>query len=189
MAEITVGVATVAAEARDALTENNALAEKLFAFLRDSGVRAADMQSTGLSVSPSYRHRRPGEGGKPEIVGYSVNNSLRVRVRDLDALGAILDGVVTAGANAVHGIRFDISNRAELEREASAKAVADAIAQARNIARAADVSLGPVLSINAGGHVQPSPQFGVRLMEASSVPVATGELTIGARVSAVFEIR
>lgn len=188
LAEIDLGVATVAPEARAALTENNALAERVFAFLRESGVRDTDMQSIGLSVSPRFRDRRPGETVQPEIVGYAVNNSLRVRVRDLGSLGTILDGVVSAGANTINGIRFDVSERAELERRASASAVADAIARARNIARAADLSLGPVLSISEGFSSRPPQPFRA-LAEVSSVPVATGELTVGAQVSVVFAIR
>lgn len=187
MAEITVGVVTQAKSAREALSANNEKAADVLAFLRKSGVAEKDMQSTNLSISPQYNNRRNGEPVQPEIIGYVVNNNLRIAVRELDGFGAILDGVVTSGANNVNGIRFDVSNRAALEREATALAVKDALARARNIAGAADVKLGKPITISEGGGYRPPQPFLARA-ESAAVPIATGELSIGASVSVVFEI-
>lgn len=186
-AEITVGVATTSASARDALSANNAKTEKVFEFLRATGLRSADMQSTDISVSPQFRSRRGNEPVEPEILGYTVRNNVRITVRDLDKFGEVLDGVVSSGVNILHGIRFDVSERKALELKASANAVDDAFARARNIAKAAGIELGAVLQINEGGAAPVPRQFLARA-EASSVPVAPGELMIGARVSVVFAI-
>lgn len=186
-AEITVGVATTAPRARDALAANNEKTRKVFAFLRESGLGPADMQSTNISVSPQFRSRRGNEPVEPEILGYTVRNNVRATVRDLDRFGAVLDGVVSSGANTLHGIRFDISERKALELKAMAMAVDDALDRARNIAQAAGVELGPILQINQAG-TAPAPRQFLARAEASSVPVAPGELTVGARVSIVFAI-
>lgn len=187
MAEITVGVVTQAPTARAALSENNEKAAQVMAFLKESGVADRDMQSTNLSVSPQYEPRRNNTPYNPEVIGYVVNNNLRIAVRDLNAFGKILDGVVTAGANNVNGIRFDVSNREELERNASAKAVKDAMARAKNIAEAAGVKLKKPITITEAGGYRPPQPFLARA-EAASVPIAAGELSIGASVSVVFEI-
>ena len=151
MAEITVGVSTMAPTAREALDTNNDQTVKVFAFLRSAGVADKDMQSTNLSVSPRYRNYRPNENGPPEVIGYIVNNSVRVAVRDLASFGSVIDGVVTAGGNNINGIQFDVSERKALTRKASANAVQDAIEQAENIAAAAGVKLGRILSISQSG--------------------------------------
>jgi uncharacterized protein YggE len=187
MADITIGVTVVAPTARAALDANNAQTTKVFAFLQSAGVAARDMQSTNLSVSPQYRSRRPNDSGHPEIIGYMVNNNLRVAVRKLEAFGSILDGVVTAGANNINGIRFDVSERTSLARKAMANAVKDAIAQATNIANAAGVKLGPILSISQSGGRRP-PQAFLARSASKDVPIAAGELSIGASASIVFEI-
>lgn len=188
MANITIGVSTVAPTARAALDTNNAQTTKMFTFLRSAGIANKDMQSTNLSVSPQYRNFRPNENRQPEIIGYMVNNSVRVAVRKLSSFGEVLDGVVTAGANNINGIRFDISERKTLTRNAMANAVKDGIAQARNIAAAAGLELGPILSISQSGGFRPPQQFLARSMAAESVPIAAGELSVGASASMVFAI-
>jgi uncharacterized protein len=188
LVSITVGVTTTAPTARAALTANNAKTAGVFEFLRASGVGPRDMQSTNISVSPQFRPRRNNEPVQPEIIGYTVRNNVHITVRDLAGFGVVLDGVVEAGANMVQGISFGIAERDALEKKAMANAVRDAVAKARNIADAAGVELGPILTINTGG-VGPAPrqQFLARA-EASSVPVAAGELTVRAQVSVVFAI-
>ncbi|MBO6782245.1 MAG: SIMPL domain-containing protein [Alphaproteobacteria bacterium] len=188
MAEIQIGVMTRAATAREALTENNDKATRMFAFLRESGIADRDMQSVNLSISPQYDHRRKPEPTRPELIGYVVNNNLRIVVRDLEGFGKVLDGVVSAGANTVHGIRFDSSKREELEREATANAVKDAVERARNIATAAGVSLGKPITIQESGGIRPPVVQMAARMESADVPIASGELAIGARVSIVFEL-
>ena len=187
LVSITVGVATTAPGAREALTANNAKTEQVFKFLRASGVGPGDMQSTNISVSPQFRPHRGNEPVEPEIIGYTVRNNVHITVRDLAGFGVILDGVVDAGANQVQGISFDIAERDALEKTAMANAVRDAFARARNIADAAGIELGPVLTISAGG-VGPAPRQFLARAEASSVPVAAGELTVRAQVSVVFAI-
>lgn len=187
MVTITIGVTTVAPTARAALDANNAQSSKVFAFLQSAGVESRDMQSTNLSVQPQYRNYRPNEARQPEIIGYMVNNNLRVAVRKLGSFGQVLDGVVTAGANNVNGIRFDISEREALTRQATANAVRDAIGQAENIAKAAGIKLGPIQTINLSGGFRP-PQPYLARAESAAVPVAAGELSIGASVSVVFAI-
>lgn len=185
---ITIGVTSIAPTARAALDANNAQTTKVFAFLKSAGVAAKDMQSTNLSVQPQYRNYRAGENRQPEIIGYMVNNNLRVAVRKLDSFGQILDGVVTAGANNINGIRFDVTERETLMRKANANAVKDAIAQAQIIAEAAGVKLGPIQTINLSGSNRPPQQRLMARAEASAVPVAAGELSIDARASIVFTI-
>lgn len=188
MANITIGVSTIAPTARAALDVNNAQTTKMFAFLRSAGIADKDMQSTNLSVSPQYRNYRPNENREREIIGYMVNNNVRVVVRALPSFGEVLDGVVTAGANNINGIGFDVSERRTLTRDAMANAVSDGIAQAKVIAAAAGVTLGPILSISQSGGFRPPQQFLARSMAAEAVPIAAGELSIGASASMVFAI-
>ncbi|MBT4907855.1 MAG: SIMPL domain-containing protein [Rhodospirillaceae bacterium] len=187
LVSITVGVTTTAPAAREALTANNVKTAGVFKFLRASGVGPGDMQSTNISVSPQFRPRRGNEPVQPEIIGYTVRNNVHITVRDLAGFGVVLDGVVEAGANMVQGISFDVAERDGLEKKAMANAVRDAVAKARNIADAARIELGPILTINAGG-VGPAPRQFLARAEASSVPVAAGELTVRAQVSVVFAI-
>jgi uncharacterized protein YggE len=150
-------------------------------------VGPGDMQSTNISVSPQFRPRRGNDPVLPEIIGYTVRNNLHITVGDLAGFGVVLDGVVDAGANMVQGISFDVAERNALEKTAMANAVRDAFVRARNIADAAGIELGPVLTISAGG-VGPAPRQFLARSEAAGVPVAAGELTVRAQVLVVFAI-
>lgn len=187
LVSITVGVTTTAPTARDALTANNTKTAGVFEFLRASGVGPRDMQSTNISVSPQFRPRRGNEPVQPDIIGYTVRNNVHITVRDLSGFGVVLDGVVEAGANQVQGISFDVAERGDLEMKATANAVRDAVAKARNIADAAGIELGEILTINTGG-VGPAPRQFLARAAAEGVPVAAGELTVRAQVSVVFAI-
>jgi uncharacterized protein YggE len=74
--------------------------------------------------------------------------------------------------------------------QARADAVSDARAKAQIYAKAAGVSLGPILSISENGGQGPRPVYMAMPMmrAAKAVPVAAGEESITAEVSIVWEI-
>jgi len=68
--------------------------------------------------------------------GYVARNTIEVRVDAIDRVGEMLEIAVGTGATSVGGIRFDLKDRAKLERDALRLAVADARAKAEAEARA-----------------------------------------------------
>ena len=73
---------------------------------------------------------------------------MHIQVRDTGKLGAILDKVVSLGANTIDGIAFDVAEPDKLRDEARKLAVQNAIATAKVYAEAAGVTLGQILSIS-----------------------------------------
>jgi uncharacterized protein YggE len=152
------------------------------------GVAAPDIVTVGYAVDPIPAQRRSDE--EPiRIVGYRVSNVVRVRIRDVAAAGRIVDAAVDAGANTVSALQFTVSDPAPAEREARAQAVALAAATARELAAAAGVPLGDVLSIE-----EEPPQFraplarGAVLSAGGPGPVEAGELEIVVSVQARFRV-
>ena len=143
-----------------------------------------------LSVSPVWSGRGYSGDGTPRITGFVASNRVVVRVRDLGALGAILDGVMEDGANDFGGLSFGLQEPEPLEAEARAEAVADAIEKARQLAQAAGVTLGPVQSIDEqSGGLRPVMQMREMAMaDSGGVPVAGGEVSVSVTVSMEFEI-
>jgi hypothetical protein len=72
--------------------------------------------------------------------------------------------------------------------KARANAVDDARAKAEIYAKAAGVSLGPILSISESDSGNPRPVFMARAVAAPLPPVANGEESVSATVSIVWEI-
>jgi len=187
MAQITAGVTTNATTAAQALAANSARMKTVFAALEKLGVPEKNIQTTSFFVSPQYTN---GDNNSPRrLTGYQVNNDVSVRLEDVSKLGGTLDALVQAGANQMNGISFSIRNPAPLLEKARAEAIADARTRAETYAKAAGVSLGPILSISEGGTEAPRPMYRMAVaMAAAPVSVAAGEQSVTADVSVVWEI-
>ena len=197
MAVVTLGVVREAKTAREALSANNAAMREVIETLKGAGIAEKDIQTSNFSVQPKYSRVKQSSSGEykaPRIVGYTVSNNVTVAVKNLDALGPVLDGIVSAGSNQVNGISFSIDEPKPLQNQARKLATADAIAKARLYAEAAGVTLGPIQTISERGSVRP-PQPVLRqartmAMEAADeVPIAQGEQSITMQVYITWEIR
>lgn len=191
MAQITVGVLTEAKTAAEAMQSNNTAMEKLIDLLKQQGLEEKDIQTTNFSVSPQYRQDQPRQAHEPpRIVGYQVSNLVQIKVRKLAGLGGILDEVVTAGANQVHGISFSIAETEELLDDARQKAMESALRKAQLYARAAGMNVGKALLIQEATPNVPRPvSAGVRMaMAQSAVPIASGEQSLSASVTVTYEL-
>lgn len=186
MAQVTAGVATTAPTAAQALSANSARMKGVFAALEKLGVPQKNIQTTNFFVSPQYTN---GDNNAPRrLTGYQVNNDVTARIEDVNKLGGALDALVAAGANQINGVSFSIQNDAPLLENARAQAIADARARAETYAKAAGVSLGPILSISeGGGQPPPRPMYRMAAM-AAETQIAPGEQSITADVSVVWEI-
>jgi uncharacterized protein YggE len=187
MAQLSAGVTSNAATAAQALAANSTRMKSVFAALEKLGVPEKNIQTTGFFVSPQYTN---GENNNPRrLTGYQVSNEVSVRLEDVGKLGVALDALVTAGANQMNGISFAIQNTIPVLEKARIQAIADARARAETYAKAAGVSLGPILSISESNTETPRPMYRMAAMaEVRSVPVAAGEQSVTADVSVVWEI-
>lgn len=192
MATINIGVQTESDNADEAVASNNQQSQALLDTLMDAGVAEDDIQTANFSINP--RQEYDDRGQPTGIVSYVVNNTVSVTVRDLDAIGAILDAAVQAGANNIYGIRFDVEDREAAQQQAMTVAMENARERADVLAAAAGVELGDILSLQTylgGGSPIPYGRgFDVAVEEAAlSVPVSPGEMQIMVDVSVVYEIR
>lgn len=196
MATIMSGVTTQGATAREALDANTAAMTELIASLKEAGIEARDIQTSGFSVNPNYVYSDArdelGYTLPPRINGYQVANSVTVVVRDLEELGAILDKSVTVGANTVNGVSFSVADPAELLNEARKAAFADARAKAELYAEVAGAGLGDLESISESqnyGSPQPYAMYArAEVAQSTDVPVEAGELTFAITVNVAWDL-
>jgi uncharacterized protein len=120
--------------------------------------------------------------------GYVARNTIEVRLEEITRVGEIIDIAITSGANAVHGVRFDLKDRDALEREALKRATADARARAEAAAAGAGATLGRVVRIEepSRGYPMAPPVAMMREVaqdaRAPTTPVVAGEIEIRATV-------
>lgn len=188
MAVITIGATTEAESAAAALSANSEQMARVLEYLRGQGIADRDLQTTGLSLSPRYDSASYGGNAPPVVNGFIATNGVTARVRALESLGGLLDAVVAEGANTLYGVSFALQNPEPMADEARAKAVAEARRRAEIYAAAAGVTLGRIASITEpGGFAGPMP-MGASFAKEMGVPVAPGEVSVAAQVTAVFEI-
>ena len=192
IAIVTLGVTTRADTARAALDQNSAETARVIEAIRGAGVSDQDIGTSGFNVSPVYEQvvtrSSDQEPVTPRIVGYQVQNEVRVTIRDLDASGAILDKVVTAGANQISGISFDVADPQAAADEALRSAIADARRKAELMASAAGVRIVRILDVSGGSNM---PMFAARAQAVAfdaAVPVMPGQTRVQANANIVFEI-
>ena len=189
MATINLGVTHQARLAGDALEATSDGVRAILERLAAAGIEDRDMQTNELSVQPVWSRSNNNADTPPRITGFVARNSLSIRVRDLTILGSILDQVVDDGANTFNGLQFSMQDPEPVIAKARAEAVKDAMARAQQLADAAGVGLGPVQSISeGGGSIRPQMMEMASARMASDVAVASGEVSLSARVSMVFTI-
>ena len=196
MAMVTSGVTTQGATAREALDANTAAMAELIAALKGTGIADRDIQTSGFSVNPNYVYSDDRDANgytlPPKINGYQVSNTVTVKVRQLEDLGAILDQSVTVGANTVNGVSFSVADPSELLNKAREAAFADATAKAELYAKAAGTTLEDIVSISEKqgfNDPQPYPMYArAEMADSAKVPVEAGELSFAINVSVQWEL-
>ena len=144
---ISLGVETSAPDAASALSSNNQEAGSLIAKLKSDGVAAADLQTTELRISPTYTQGTPSQ--PPQIDGYTVDDEVVAKLRQLGDAGQVIDDAANAAGNDIRldSIAYSIDDDSALLTAARADAVREAAVRAHAMADAAGVSVGAVQTI------------------------------------------
>ncbi|HXQ64002.1 MAG TPA: SIMPL domain-containing protein [Steroidobacteraceae bacterium] len=188
---VTLGILSREPTLEAARAGANRVMTALLKLTRELGIAEPLVHSTRLSVNPEYTWNEPKRENR--LVAYSVRRQLQVELRNLDRVGELVEKGITAGANVVGEPLLDSSQRHELEREALARAVADARQNAAVVAKALDASVGAPRSVSTTAASGPSPVPMQPAIKAAAVAEApetyqSGELTFTAAVDATFDL-
>jgi uncharacterized protein YggE len=189
-AVVQLAVESVGETARAATDANAEAMAGVLAALRRLDIPSERIQTLRIELQPQYDRRR--DAAEPRIVGYRALNQVVVRVDDLGAVGPVVDAAVSAGANRVTGIQFELAEPESAYHEALRLAIAKARAEAEVVAAALDESLGPPISVSTGGFHVPQPMMrdvALRAAEAMPAPpVEPGEMEVRASVSITYRL-
>ena len=169
------------------------------AALRKAGLAADAIQTIGFSLQPEYEYVNQ----RQRMKGFLVTNQVQVRIDDVSKVADVLDAVgsLTLPASSVvtiGGLRFDLKNRASVERDALKGAVEDAMARAKSMAAGAGLTLGRTLRIEElGGQVMPKFNEPVMMARAGvgggaaqvETPIEPADIEIRAQVNLTIEIK
>jgi len=189
VAVIQAGVTAQAASAKAALAEHHKVMSNLLVELDKFGLAARDVQSRQVNLRAIYPRRKNNQDAASAPSAFRAMGNLRVRLRQVDRLGDLLDQLTNAGANSISGLHFAISEPGPLQDKARELAVQDARRRALLYTGEAGVQLGEVLRIREGGAPGPVREFRTMAASGSQSSTAPGEKEIRMAVRVVFAIK
>lgn len=157
------------------------------------GIAERDIATIAYSIEPVTAQRRT-EEDPSRIVAYRVVNVVQVKIRDLSAVGRVLDGALTAGANTIFGLQFTVEDASRPEAEARAMAVKSAATTAQQLAAAAGVALGELMSLSEDVAPRPPimPRVSAQAFAAAPAmsmgPVESGQVEVVVNVEASYRV-
>lgn len=183
-AEVLIGVITQNQQVNIAQKENTAVTQQVIDGMKNMGILPKDIQTQNYNIRAVYDYVE----GKQIFRGYEVSNNVKVSIRDIDAVGQIIDAAVKNGANTVSGINFIVSDSSKYYNEALKLAIEDAENKAKAIANKLKVSLNivPIQIVEQGrGGIAPLTAMTFKATNGGT-PIEAGENRITATIEAIF---
>lgn len=176
-----------------ARAEANRRIDSILRLLAELQISKPDIDSTALEVRPDFSWNP--QTGAQRLQGYIVVRSVRLRLVDLDKLGAILERGMKAGANQISAPSFSHSRREVLLREVLSAATLDARRNAEAAAAGIGMKVGAAQRIEVIEEAGGGPFPMVDMVRAAAASEASAEasyqpslLTLKSRVRVVFDL-
>ena len=181
----------VVGEAQEGVAKSE---NEILAFLEKNGVAKDDIKVSGYNIYPRYDYAR--SSGKQTLAAYVVSESVEVKVRKIGDAGKLIGSLGELGATNLSGLTFSVDKQDDALKEAREKAIADAKANARKLAKELDVSLARIVSFSENGGGYPPPIYYAKAemgmggdMSRATPELPSGTNKITSNVSVTYEIR
>jgi uncharacterized protein YggE len=191
-ASVNLGAVAEAKQAVEAQKQLSQVMQRVVKDIKALGIADEKIRTDKLSLYPVYSN--PGrktdqEPNAPRIVGYRAANTVRVQVDDLDRVGSVIDAGITAGANQLANLSFELRDDGNYRQQALKLAAQDARVKAEAIAAAMNLQLGEVVEIREEGARTPYPTERTYAAAASAgTPIQPGQIEVRAGVSIRFKL-
>src|SRR3954468_10208078 len=147
-AELELGVTSDKKTAAAAVTENEHKMEQVLAAMKKEVGTDGEVKTAQVSVQPRFEESR--NGTQQRITGYTVTNTVHVRVTNTKLVGRLLDLAFAAGANTVDRVQFTLKDAEAAQNAALRQASAKARARANAMAEGQGLRVGDVLLVSEG---------------------------------------
>jgi hypothetical protein len=175
--------------------QNTAKANAIISFLKAQGVESKDIQTQAYNLEPRYSYYNCGAASTscppPTISGYTITQSIQVKISDFSKLGDIVSGVVQNGANSISQLSFTVNDPSKYEDQARSEAISKAEARAQAIAGESGFKLGKLVSVDVTVNNQPTPVpiYGMGALNAAASPnIEPGSQKVSVTATLKYEI-
>lgn len=194
VAVVMLGVISEGASPIEVQNSNNQKINQIIAFIKAQNINASDIQTSTFYASPKYNYTN----GQSTIMGYSANQTLTVKVRNIDksnkTLEKIVQGSVAAGANQIQNVSFSFSDTDKLQQTATKQAIIKAKQKAQQLAADAGIKLGRVVNIIEAftpsvGPIPLAAMARFAKMPASTPTIEPGTQEVEETITLIFEVK
>jgi len=189
---VTLGASALADTPTAAYGEVAKALTRVSASLKELGVEDEEIQTHELNLGAEYNWTQD----KGQVLkGYRASTTIAITTQKLDAVAALVEAAVGAGANQLQSISFTIKDTEALTNQAMDLAVDSAMGKAERVAKRMGASIAGVVRVNvmdqnSGPVVRAESKFAAAPMaDGASIPVFAGNNRIEVTVSATFELR
>ncbi len=193
IAKLSFSVVSEGANPKLLAENNNKKMNAAIDFAKSQGIEEKDIKTTEYNLSPRYEYNEKTK--KTFISGYTLTQTVLVKVRDLAKTAEVLGGLPALGINQISSISFDIDEPEKYLSEARNQAFDKAKEKAKAMAEKNDVKLVRVINFY---EYQPITYYGQTKMAsgmggAEAAPVVPqiqpGSQEVTIQVSVTYEIK
>ncbi len=186
------------AQAQDVVTKK---VSDAIGFLKTAGIAEKDIKTINYSAYPEYDYSHPCTTStcvtkQPALLGYTVTQSIAVKIRDVNMVGKVVEGLAQAGITGITNTDFTVDDPDTVQAEARKQAIAEAEAKAKILAKDLGVRLVRIARFtenNGGGYPTPmyakDMAYGMGGASATSAQLPAGESKYTSNVTITYEIR
>lgn len=106
IATVSIQVRTYNEKPAAAQAENSAIMDAVIEAVKAAGVKDADIATDNVSLNERYNYKKT----PAVVVGYDMVTSIKITIRDIDAVGKVLSDAIAAGATGTYGLTLTVSD-------------------------------------------------------------------------------
>lgn len=194
IARINFSVVTEGSDTVKISEENIKKMNKAIDFVKSEGIEAKDIQTAGYNLSPRYEYNE--DTRKTFISGYTLTQTVYVKIRDFSKISSILGALPGFGINDISSLSFDVENQDASLKVARDQAFEKALVKAKEMAKANGVRIKRVVTFSDYQNNYPiyaktmsyDAGRGVSLESAPVPSIEPGSQEVVVNVSITYEI-
>jgi len=174
--------------------ENNKKMSAAIEFVKGQGVADKDIKTAGYNLSPRYEYDE--DRKRTFISGYTLTQTVFVKIRDFVKIGKILGALPELGINDIGSLNFSVEEQDKYLNEARQEAFEKARIKAKEMAKQNRVRIKRVVTFSesAGGYPTPYPRYaefgmGGDFVKAAAPSIEPGSQEVTVNVAVTYEIR
>ena len=195
IALINIGVTSEGAKVEKIIKENTDKVNAILKGIKDLGVAEKDLETVSYNLSPRYEWSDKGERISK---GYTLNQNIRVKIRDFEKVGAVLEKSASAGANLIGDLSFIVDDPETVRSIAVETAIAKAKSKAKLIAEKSGLRLGRVVNMYEDYYPSPVAYDSKMMMtqgmggmggDAAAPEIQPGQQDVTVKINLVYEVK